>query len=503
MAKEIIVNVKANTKEAEGNIEELNEDLKETSQDLSAIDDAGDKMTGGLVSGFKSSLTAVKNFGKSLLTINGIMKASLFGVIALAITSVATALTNSEEGQNKFSRFLTQIKVIIGNVTDILGNFGDVILNVVSLNFDEAAKSIEKVTEGIKNFGEETAKEIKIAGELSDMRAKADKAERELIVSRAKADRDRADLLEKAVDREKFTVQERIGFLEEAAALEEKITNREIAAARLRLEAIRLENSLSESTKEDLEAEAQLEANLIQLETAKLTKQKEVTSQTIALKNEEAAALKAIEDQKIADEKERQEAKDAEDKRLAEEEKKREEEKAQAIIKFNESIQKAIKEQADAEILAQQRKKEAIENAIGQIAGIVGSNSKFGKGIAIVQAIRDTYAGANKALAQGGIFGFISAAAIISAGLANVKTITATQDPATPSFASSSGSTGAVSVPTPQAPAFNIVGSDPQNQLAQTLAETTAKPVKAFVVSSDVSTAQSLDRNIIEESSLG
>jgi len=145
-----------------------------------------------------------------------------------------------------------------------------------------------------------------------------------------------------------------------------------------------------------------------------------------------------------------------------------------------------------------------VSNALSQVASIVGANSKFGKGIAIASAIRDTYAGANKALAQGGIFGIIQAVAIIAAGLGNVKNITATDDPPTPSFASGGGAgSSGVSVPTPQAPAFNIVGSDPQNQLAQTLAETTSKPVKAFVVSSDVSTAQSLDRNIIEESSLG
>ena len=39
--------------------------------------------------------------------------------------------------------------------------------------------------------------------------------------------------------------------------------------------------------------------------------------------------------------------------------------------------------------------------------------------------------------------------------------------------------------------------------LTQTLADATQKPIKAFVVAGDVSTAQSLDRNIIQESSLG
>ena len=48
--------------------------------------------------------------------------------------------------------------------------------------------------------------------------------------------------------------------------------------------------------------EEQLKARLIELETAKLTKAKEVTGQIIALKAEEAAGLKAIQDQADAEE---------------------------------------------------------------------------------------------------------------------------------------------------------------------------------------------------------
>jgi len=148
-------------------------------------------------------------------------------------------------------------------------------------------------------------------------------------------------------------------------------------------------------------------------------------------------------------------------------------------------------------------KQQEITNALGNIAGIVGQNSKFGKAIAVVQALRDTYAGANKALAQGGIFGFVGAAAVIAGGLANVKNITASKDPRPPSFAKSAG--GGTSTPTAPAstpPAFNIVGASGTNQLAETIAGQTQKPIKAFVTSQDVTTAQSLERNIVEGASI-
>jgi len=62
---------------------------------------------------------------------------------------------------------------------------------------------------------------------------------------------------------------------------------------------------------------------------------------------------------------------------------------------------------------------------------------------------------------------------------------------------------GIVAPSAPQAPAFNIVGASPENQLAQTLGEREQKPVKAFVVSNEVTNAQALDRNIIKSASLG
>jgi len=148
-------------------------------------------------------------------------------------------------------------------------------------------------------------------------------------------------------------------------------------------------------------------------------------------------------------------------------------------------------------------KQQLVTDALGNLASIVGENSKFGKGIALVQAIRDTYAGANLALASAPPpFNFISAAAVIAGGLANVKSITATPEPKAPSFAKGSRGGASVSVPTPQAPSFNVVGASSNNQLAETIAGKTNEPMKAYVVASDVTTAQSLERNIVSSASI-
>jgi len=149
-------------------------------------------------------------------------------------------------------------------------------------------------------------------------------------------------------------------------------------------------------------------------------------------------------------------------------------------------------------------KQQNITDALANIASIVGQNTKFGKAIAVVQAIRDTFAGANKALsASPPPFNFIAAAAVTAAGIANVRSITSTPDPSPPSFAKSSGGGSAVPATPSAPPAFNVVGASGANQLATAIAGQQGQPVKAYVVSGDVSTAQELDRNIVQGAAIG
>jgi hypothetical protein len=52
------------------------------------------------------------------------------------------------------------------------------------------------------------------------------------------------------------------------------------------------------------------------------------------------------------------------------------------------------------------------------------------------------------------------------------------------------------------APQFNIVGQGGTNQLAESIGSQQKQPVKAYVVANDVTTAQSMERNIVESASI-
>ena len=179
MAKKVVVDFELKYKEAVANLNEfqkeyakLEKQTEKTNEGLSGLTAKVDQLTGGAVTKFGNCKKSLGGVTKGFKSLRVAIIATGIGALIVAITAVTAAFKASEEGQNKFTKFFTQIKVVIGNVTDILADFGMAIINVFSFNFKEARKNIDAVVDGIKNFGEETKKEIETAGKLADARAR-------------------------------------------------------------------------------------------------------------------------------------------------------------------------------------------------------------------------------------------------------------------------------------------------------------------------------------------
>ena len=158
--------------------------------------------------------------------------------------------------------------------------------------------SVKAMTKASKELQLELILEAALAAQISDARAEAARLDREIITERAEADLKRANLLNQAIDKEKFSLQERIDFLTEAGEIEDEITAKEIKAAQLRLDAKILENKQTTPTSEALNEAAELQAALTNLTTSKLLKEREVSAQIQGLKVEAAADELALETRK-------------------------------------------------------------------------------------------------------------------------------------------------------------------------------------------------------------
>ena len=150
--------------------------------------------------------------------------------------------------------------------------------------------------------------------------------------------------------------------------------------------------------------------------------------------------------------------------------------RAAALAKRALDAKKTGKAEVEITKLTNDEKADIIAGALGNIAGALGENSKSAKGLAVAQALIDTYAGATKALAQGGIFGTVAAAGIVAAGLGNVKKIVSTKLP---------GVNDSSSPPTPDAdiPTTSVggIGGLVPNVEAISPPDISQQPVQAFV----------------------
>jgi hypothetical protein len=153
---------------------------------------------------------------------------------------------------------------------------------------------------------------------------------------------------------------------------------------------------------------------------------------------------------------------------------------------------------------------DATASSLSAISELLGKETAAGKAAAVASATINTFSSAQKAYDAtvgipyvGPFLAPINAGIAIAAGIKNVKSILAVKTPGGGGSAPSMSGSGGGSASAAAAPAFNVVGASPTNQLAQTIGNQQQQPIKAFVVANDVTTQQSLDRNIVSSASIG
>jgi hypothetical protein len=180
-------------------------------------------------------------------------------------------------------------------------------------------------------------------------------------------------------------------------------------------------------------------------------------------------------------------------------------ENEKAKTEFERQNSDARKSIAEEEKNAKIKSLASYADSLGQISNLLGESTTAGKAAAIASTTISTYLAAQQAYASQLIPGdptspfraALAAGVAVASGLANVQKILSVDTPG-------GGGGGATpTAPTYNAPSFNVVGTSGVNQIAQTIGQQSQAPIKAYVVSSDVTTQQALDRNIVKSATLG
>ena len=284
------------------------------------------------------------------------------------------------------------------------------------------------------------------------------------------------------------------GVLAQVEGLRSEQQANDLALSR---EEIELTNTKLESESKLSIERKRFNAEQIQDELLRLEKLKEVD---LLEAEQEVARLQAIVDNANAGTQAKVDAQIALDEFL--------EQSRQTNITRDAEIEKAKEEINKREVQAAKEKVVAVGNALNQLSQIAGENTAVGKGLAIAAATINTYQGVTDALAAKTVtpfdtaLKFINAAAILSNGLKTVRQIASVKVPSVGGGSVGGGGSTGGGATISQPPAFNVVGASSTNQLADAIGGQSKEPVKAYVVSNDVTTAQSMDRNIVSGASI-
>ena len=132
---------------------------------------------------------------------------------------------------------------------------------------------------------------------------------------------------------------------------------------------------------------------------------------------------------------------------------------------------------------------------------LAGETTGAGKALAIAGTLISTYSAAQKAYDSQLVVGdptskfraYLAAVVATAQGLARVKSIMAVKAAGMKESSVQGAGGGNISV---SAPDFNVVGQGGVNQLGQVIGSQFGQPIRAYVVSGDISSAQELDRSI-------
>jgi len=341
--------------------------------------------------------------------------------------------------------------------------------------FTGVDKSVEKVTKAVKEYAVETFNAAKNQVDLNKQAQLSEAQNAKLLLQFSQE----AELQRQIRDDTSKSIEDRIAANEELGNVLDRQAEVMMANAQDQIDAAQAALNLD---KENLD----LQIALINAQTALIDVEETVTG----FRSEQLTNTNSL----------LQEQKDLQDELLQ-----NEKDLAAESQKIKDDAQKKdddIKKSAEDAAIAQ-------DNAtLGRLANLAGEGTKIGKAMAVADVTRETVKGVQNAFTTaqsspitaipiiGPAYPFIQAGIAAAFGAKSIKSIVSGSKP------SVSGGGGGAAIPSAP-PDFNIVGASPVNQLAETIGGESQKPIKAFVTSGDVSTAQSLDRNIIENASIG
>lgn len=264
--------------------------------------------------------------GKQFLALMANPIVAFLAALAAAFMALKNGIQSSEERMNQFKTIMAPLQMVFDTISNAIGKVCAHLLNLVQLATD-AVMWLSKMAEslpGIGKYFEQANKTTEEYINIEKQKQEITKLTREEITKSAEREREISDLRAKFAEKDKYTNEERLKFLDQAIAKEKEQAEANKRLAQMRLENLEREAALADNDAAMNDKLAQAKAEVIKADTALSNKMRELNAQRVEAINginAEAAAEKKAAEERVKAWREAQKKKEEERKKKEQEEK--------------------------------------------------------------------------------------------------------------------------------------------------------------------------------------
>ncbi len=252
------------------NMNELKGDVFGTEKALASMNQEFLQMTpfGPMINTLTSSLGKANAMVKVLTASTNLLKVAIagtgIGLLVIALGSLITYLTSTQDGIDKVNKVLTPMRVIFEKLQGVVQNLGgNLFKGLGELLNGDLKQGFSTITDGARQAGDELSdaftEGIEQGGQLAEMNIKIEQTEIELTKQRAILNRQYQEAKEAAQD---LSLEDdvRLKAAKEAQDAQNELLDLEQAFIDQKIERMKLEQTFNDTSREDYQELADLEA---------------------------------------------------------------------------------------------------------------------------------------------------------------------------------------------------------------------------------------------------
>jgi hypothetical protein len=243
-----------------------------------------------------------KMLGRQLLALMANPIVAFLAVVVAAVLALKNGIESSEERMNRFKLVMAPLQGLLDGVSKALGVVCGWLLSLIEATAD-SIMWLSRLMETLPLVGEGFKKGNKAAMEyieIEKQRQEFTRLTRDEVVKSAEREREVSDLKAKVAEKDKYTNEERLAFLDQAIAVEREQAEQKKRIAEMNLENLKREAAMADNDAEMNDKLAEATAAVIRADTELSNKLRELNAQRVEASNAMAAevanARKAEED---------------------------------------------------------------------------------------------------------------------------------------------------------------------------------------------------------------